>query len=55
VTGLPVLGTVSEVVTPQLALVRRRQKAWLAGGGGALAACYALLMAVELFQRAQVA
>ena len=54
-TGLPVLGTVSEVVTPTIAATRRRQLAWLAGGGGALAGCYALLMAVELFQRAQVA
>ncbi|HZF44286.1 MAG TPA: XrtA system polysaccharide chain length determinant [Sphingomonadaceae bacterium] len=54
-TGLPVLGTVSEVVTAPMAAVRRRQLTWLAGGGGALAACYALLMMVELFQRAQVA
>ena len=54
-TGLPVLGTVSEVVTPPVAAARRRQLVWLAGGGGALTACYALLMIVELFQRAQVA
>lgn len=54
-TGLPVLGTVSEVVTAPLAAARRRQLAWLTGGGGALAGCYALLMIVELIQRAQVA
>lgn len=54
-TGLPVLGTVSEVVTPPVAAARRRQLVWLAGGGGALTACYALLVIVELIQRAQVA
>lgn len=54
-TGLPVLGAVSEVVTAPIAVARRRQLVWLAGGGGALAACYALLMVVELVQRAQVA
>ena len=54
-TGLPVLGTVSEVVTAPLAAARRKQLAWLTGGGGALAGCYALLMIVEMIQRAQVA
>ena len=54
-TGLPVLGVVSEVVTPPLVAARRRQLAWLGGAGGALTACYGLLMLVEFWQRAQVA
>lgn len=54
-TGLPVLGAISEVVTPRLAAARRQQLAWLGGGAGALTACYALLMIVEFWQRSQVA
>lgn len=54
-TGLPVLGVISEVVTAPVAAARRRQLGWLAGAGGALTACYGLLMLVELYQRSQVA
>ena len=54
-TGLPVLGSIGEVVTePARALARRHLK-WLAGGAGALAGSYALLMVVEFWQRSTVA
>jgi len=55
VTGLPVLGAVSELVTPPLAAQRRKQLKWLGGATGALAGCYGLLLMVELWQRSQVA
>lgn len=55
VTGLPVLGTVSEVVTSEEAGRRRQRLLWLGGTGGALAASYAILMAVEFWQRSTVA
>jgi polysaccharide chain length determinant protein (PEP-CTERM system associated) len=55
VTGLPVLGTVREVVTAPLRARRRQRLAWFGGAGAGLAACYALLMVVEFWQRAQVA
>ena len=54
-TGLPVLGSISEVVTAPVAAARRKQLVWLGGGAGALTACYALLMMVELWQRSLVA
>ena len=55
ITGLPVLGTVSEVVTAPVRAARRRRLVWLGGTGAALAGCYAVLMLVEFWQRAQVA
>ncbi|TFI58187.1 chain-length determining protein [Sphingomonas parva] len=54
-TGLPVLGSISEVVTEQGRAVRRQRLVWLGGGAGALAASYALLMLVEFWQRSTVA
>ncbi|PSJ39862.1 XrtA system polysaccharide chain length determinant [Allosphingosinicella deserti] len=55
ITGLPVLGSISEVVTDAVKARRRQHLLWLGGGGGALAASYALLMAVEFWQRSTVA
>lgn len=55
VTGLPVLGTLSEVVTPPVKAERRRRLVWLGGAGAALGACYALLILVEFWQRSTVA
>ena len=55
VTGLKVLGTVSEVVTAVERFRRRRQLFWLGGAGGALGAAYAVLMLVEFWQRSRVA
>lgn len=55
VTGLPVLGSVSEVFTPERRALRRQRLQWFAGAGGALAASYMLLMAIEFWQRSTVA
>ncbi|HEY0148642.1 MAG TPA: XrtA system polysaccharide chain length determinant [Allosphingosinicella sp.] len=54
-TGLTVLGTISQVVTDAARAQARKRLTWLAGGAGALAASWALLMAVEFWQRSTVA
>ena len=54
-TGLPVLGTLSEVVTPPERARRRQRLVWLGGAGAALAASYAVLVLVEFWQRSLVA
>ena len=51
VTGLPVLGTLTEVVTPPERARRRQRLLWLGGAGSALAASYAVLIVVEFWQR----
>ncbi|HEX4736168.1 MAG TPA: XrtA system polysaccharide chain length determinant [Allosphingosinicella sp.] len=53
-TGLPVLGTVHEVLTKELRAHRRQRLVWLGGGAGALFAGYAVLMLVEFWQRSAV-
>jgi polysaccharide chain length determinant protein (PEP-CTERM system associated) len=55
VTGLTVLGSISEVVTDAVKAKRRQRLVWLGGGAGALAAGYAVLMLVEFWQRSTVA
>ncbi|HEY5710629.1 MAG TPA: XrtA system polysaccharide chain length determinant [Allosphingosinicella sp.] len=55
VTGLKVLGTVSEVVTAAERFRRRKRLLWLGGAGGALCASYAVLMLIEFWQRSTVA
>ena len=55
VSGLPVLGSLSEVVTPLVAADRRRKLVWFAGGTGGLAACCLLLLVIEFVQRGLVA
>ena len=55
VTGLPVLGSIGEVVTETRRARERRRLVYLAGGAGALAAGWALLLAVEFWQRSTVA
>jgi polysaccharide chain length determinant protein (PEP-CTERM system associated) len=54
-SGLPVLGTISQVVTAAGKAKARQRLLWLGGGAGALAASYALLMVVEFWQRSTVA
>jgi polysaccharide chain length determinant protein (PEP-CTERM system associated) len=54
-TGLPVLGSISEVLTTEAKAKSRQRLVWLGGGAGALVASYALLMLVEFWQRSTVA
>jgi hypothetical protein len=54
-TGLPVLGSISEVLTTEARAKNRQRLVWLGGGAGALMASYALLMLVEFWQRSTVA
>jgi polysaccharide chain length determinant protein (PEP-CTERM system associated) len=54
-TGLPVLGSIGEVFTPERRALHRQRLKWFAGAGGALAASYVLLMMVEFWQRSTVA
>ncbi|HEX8256633.1 MAG TPA: GNVR domain-containing protein [Allosphingosinicella sp.] len=54
-TGLPVLGSVSEVLTAAAKAERKQRMKWFAGAGGALAASYGILMLVEFWQRSTVA
>jgi capsular polysaccharide biosynthesis protein len=51
VTGLPVFGTLSEVVTRPERARRRQRLVWLGGSGAALGASYAILVFVEFWQR----
>ena len=55
VTGLPVLGAVSEIVTPTAQAAARQRLRWFAGAGAALGGAYVLLMVVEFWQRSMVA
>jgi polysaccharide biosynthesis transport protein len=55
VTGLPVLGTVSEVLTERERAKRRQGLIRLGGAGAALAGGYAILILVEFWQRSTVA
>jgi hypothetical protein len=50
-----VLGTIGLVWTEERRAEAKAKLVWLAGGAGALAAGYAILMAVEFWQRSQVA
>jgi polysaccharide chain length determinant protein (PEP-CTERM system associated) len=54
-TGLPVIGSISEILTPMRREERRRKLIWFASGGGTLVGVYALLMIVEFIQRGLVA
>ncbi|WP_445192967.1 XrtA system polysaccharide chain length determinant [Sphingomonas sp. Tas61C01] len=54
-TGMPVIGSIGEVVTRAQADHRARRLKHFAGGAGALAAAYVLLLAVEIVQRGMAA
>lgn len=53
-TGLPVLGGISEVLTPPVKADRRKKLVWFGGASGALAASFALLLVIEFVQRGMV-
>lgn len=54
-SGLPVIGSITEVVTPARRTDRKQKLVWLGGGGVALLALFALLLVVEFVQRGMVA
>lgn len=54
-SGLPVIGSITEVVTPDRQADRKKKLVWLASGGAALAGLYALLLVAEFVQRGMVA
>jgi len=54
-SGLPVIGTITEVITPSERIVRRKRQKQFAGGTAALVGVWALLMVVEFVQRSMVA
>ncbi|MEP6786192.1 MAG: XrtA system polysaccharide chain length determinant [Sphingomonadales bacterium] len=54
-SGLPVLGSISEVVPAAARSLRRKRFVQFAGGAGALVGVYALLMIVEFVSRGFVA
>ena len=50
-SGMPVIGSIGEVVTRSQAEERKRKLKLFAGGVGGLAAAYVLLLGVEMLQR----
>lgn len=54
-SGLPVIGSITEVVTPERHVERKKRLVWLASGAGALVGLYALLLVAEFVQRGMVA
>jgi polysaccharide chain length determinant protein (PEP-CTERM system associated) len=50
-TGMPVIGSVGEMVTRAQIAARRRKLVYFGGGAGALAAAYVALLGVEMLQR----
>lgn len=55
ITGLPVLGAVTEIVTTPARIAEQQRLRRFAAAGGALGAAYALLLAVEFYQRSMIA
>lgn len=54
-SGMPVLGSIGEVVGDAVRAARRRQLKLFAGGAGALAGAFLILMSIEFLQRGLVA
>ncbi|WNO52801.1 XrtA system polysaccharide chain length determinant [Stakelama saccharophila] len=54
-SGLPVIGSIGEVVTEARAQLLRRRMKWFLGGAAGLGAAYVLLLGVEFVQRGLVA
>ncbi|MFW2852082.1 XrtA system polysaccharide chain length determinant [Sphingomonas sp. TX0543] len=54
-SGMPVIGSIGEMVTRVQAEDRSRKLKWLAGGTAALLASYVILLGVEMLQRGMAA
>lgn len=54
-SGLSVIGSITEALTPARHIERKRKLVWLVGGGAALVGLFALLLVVEFIQRGMVA
>ncbi|KQN25927.1 chain-length determining protein [Sphingomonas sp. Leaf33] len=54
-SGMPILGSIGETVSAAQVALRRRRLRLFAGGAGALAAAWALLLGLEFFQRGMIA
>jgi polysaccharide biosynthesis transport protein len=54
-SGLPVIGSISEVLTVPQKVERARKMKFFFGGAGALAGAFALLQVIEMIQRGSVA
>ena len=54
-SGMPVIGSIGEMVTRVQAEERARRLKWLAGGTAALLASYIVLLGVEMVQRGMAA
>jgi polysaccharide chain length determinant protein (PEP-CTERM system associated) len=50
-SGMPVIGSVGEMLTRAQEDLRRKRLKWFVGGAGALAASYVALLGVEMLQR----
>lgn len=50
-TGMPVIGSIGEMVTKAQIVSRRRKLVYFGGGAGALAVAYVALLGVEMLQR----
>lgn len=50
-TGMPVIGSIGEMVDAGMIAARRRKLLYFGGGAGALAAAYVALLGVEMLQR----
>jgi hypothetical protein len=54
-SGLPVIGSITEVITASAREMRRKRLIQFAGGAGALLGVWVMLMLVEFIQRSMVA
>ncbi len=54
-SGLPVLGSITEMLTDAQRAERRKRMKWFAGGTAGLAGAFVLLLLVEFVQRSMVA
>lgn len=54
-SGIPVIGSISEVITPVRRAEQRQKQGYFAGGSAALLVAFVLLLAVEFIQRGMVA